>query len=100
MGVRVWAFVCAPDRCPINCMQGDAAINDYIRKYLHSGNAITSTCSMGANAREGAVVDDQLRVFGVSGLRVVDASIIPVIPGEQWTCCCITWGAMQALIVF
>ena len=61
-------------------MQGDLAIDDYIRQYLHSGNAITSTCSMGASARDGAVVDDQLRVHGVSNLRVVDGSVIPVIP--------------------
>ena len=34
----------------------------------------TSTCSMGA------VVDQQLRVKGVYGLRVVDASVMPAVP--------------------
>ena len=34
----------------------------------------TSTCSMGV------VVDDQLRVQGISGLRVVDASVLPAVP--------------------
>ena len=61
--------------------QDDASIDDYIRRTLHSGNAIVGTCQMGASATAGAVVDSQLRVHGVQGLRVVDASVIPVIPG-------------------
>jgi choline dehydrogenase len=34
----------------------------------------TSTCRMGT------VVDEQLRVKGVSGLRVIDASVMPAVP--------------------
>jgi choline dehydrogenase len=34
---------------------------------------------MGHNAM--AVVDERLRVHGIAGLRVVDASIMPTIPG-------------------
>src|SRR5204862_2715014 len=37
------------------------------------------TCMMGTDPWDGAVVDSALRVHGVKGLRVVDASIMPVI---------------------
>ena len=36
------------------------------------------TCSMGPSIAQGAVVDDRLRVHGVHGLRVCDASIMPL----------------------
>lgn len=37
---------------------------------------------MGASPEGNAVVDSSLRVFGIRGLRIADASVIPVIPGE------------------
>ena len=39
------------------------------------------TCRMGSD--ENAVVDHELRVRGIDGLRVVDASIMPLIPGAN-----------------
>lgn len=45
------------------------------------GHHASCTCRMGPEGDEGAVLDSRFRVRGVEGLRVVDASIFPKIPG-------------------
>jgi choline dehydrogenase len=60
-------------------VQSDAEIAAYVGQTAGTLFHPAGTCKMGASPRDGAVVDSQLRVFGVQGLRVVDASIMPVI---------------------
>ena len=52
---------------------------------MRSVGAITQhpvgTCRMGTERDAAAVVDAELRVRGVQALRVIDASIMPNIPG-------------------
>jgi choline dehydrogenase len=58
-------------------VQTDEEIEDYIRETTQTGYHPVGTCKMGTD--EMAVVDDRLRVNGVRGLRVVDASVMPYI---------------------
>ena len=55
--------------------QSDDEIIDVFRRYGQSGYHASGTCRMGND--DGAVVDERLRVKGVSGLRVMDCSIYP-----------------------
>jgi choline dehydrogenase len=57
---------------------GGAAASDDIEERVVSLNHAAGTCRMGQD--QGAVVDSELRVHGVGGLRVADASVMPVIP--------------------
>jgi choline dehydrogenase len=54
---------------------GDDEIDDWIRATGASGHHLCGTAKMGHDTM--AVVDDQLRVHGIVGLRVADASIMP-----------------------
>lgn len=44
---------------------------------------LCGSCRMGPSDRADSVVDDQLRVHGLQGLRVVDASIMPAVPSAN-----------------
>jgi choline dehydrogenase len=57
----------------------DADLAAFIRRKAETIYHPIGTCRMGAD--DDAVVDAELRVHGVAGLRVVDASVMPVLPG-------------------
>lgn len=59
----------------------DAEIERDIRARADTQYHPTSTCAMGPDSDPLAVVDERLRVRGVAGLRVVDASVMPTIVG-------------------
>ena len=68
-----------PEYSPGEQVEDDDALRDYIRRNVATVFHAVGTCRMGQGAD--AVVDEQLRVRGVAGLRVVDASIMPTIIG-------------------
>ena len=52
----------------------------YLRRYATSVWHVSCTCRMGRADDPMAVVDARGRVYGVEGLRIVDASIMPSVP--------------------
>jgi choline dehydrogenase len=66
-----------------NCT--DAVQAEYFKSQAYSHHA-TSTCAIGGDDEEMAVLDSKFRVRGVAGLRVVDASAFPVVPGAFPSC--------------
>jgi choline dehydrogenase len=58
--------------------QSDDDMIDYLREQAQSMYHPTGTCKMGTDAM--AVVDHRLRVRGLHGLRIADASVMPRVP--------------------
>jgi choline dehydrogenase len=58
-------------------VQTDDELLDYARQYGSTVFHATCSCKMGRDQL--AVVDDQLRVHGMQGLRVIDASVMPAV---------------------
>ena len=59
-------------------VDSDEALKEHVRERSATLYHPVGTCRMGADGM--AVVDEQLRVHGLEGLRVVDASVMPVVP--------------------
>ena len=71
-------LIAAPVAPPRRLSRADA--ETFVRENCSSYSHPCGTAAIGASPEDGAVVDPALRVFGVAGLRVADASVIPVIP--------------------
>ena len=56
----------------------DTELSDWIHRNIQTSYHPTSTCRMGRGA--GTVVDPKLRVRGVKGLWIADASVMPTVP--------------------
>ena len=65
------------EHLPGSDVSTDKEIRDYIRQWAKTDYHPVGSCKMGED--DLAVVDQQLRVHGLHGLRVVDASIMPTL---------------------
>ena len=62
-------------------VRSDDELEAYVRQYTLPAYHPAGTCKMGIDGM--AVVDPELRVVGVAGLRVVDASIMPIVTSSN-----------------
>ncbi len=62
---------------PGDAVQTDDAMDEWIRANLNTAYHPSCSCKMGQPGRENSVVGVDLRVHGLEGLRVADASIMP-----------------------
>ncbi len=68
------------EESPGRDMTSDEQIRDFVR-YQSWGHHASCTCAIGPDGASDAVLDSNFRVRGAKGLRVVDASVFPRIPG-------------------
>ncbi|MGY2082226.1 GMC family oxidoreductase [Blastococcus sp. SYSU DS0539] len=76
-GAAPLADVLAEEWSPGGTVHGREALRRSVRETLESLYHPVSSCRMGTDDQ--AVVDPQLRVHGIAGLRVVDASVMPTL---------------------
>src|SRR5271163_281758 len=85
-GMRLTLEICSQPALAPYCVEpcigaaddSDEALRDLIARTTYSVYHPVGTCRMGSDGE--AVVDAELRVNGVEGLRVVDASVMPMVP--------------------
>ncbi len=81
--VRTWvnapamAAIRGDELAPGDALQSDDNLLEWVKQNAETTYHPVGTCKMGSDPM--AVVDDQLRVRGISGLRIADASIMPTL---------------------
>jgi choline dehydrogenase len=78
-------------------LMDDAQWREYLRRYVGIGYHPVGTCRMGTTAA--AVVDPTLRVRGLAGIRVADASIMPRITSGNTNAPSIMIGEKAAALI-
>jgi predicted dehydrogenase (TIGR03970 family) len=67
---------------PDDVLASDRELDAWIRARLTTALHLSGTARMGPDGDPGAVVDQHLRVRGVSGMRVADTSVLPWVPSR------------------
>ncbi len=75
----------------------DAELDDFIRSSCSVTQHPVGTCTMGIGSQ--AVVSPELKVIGIEGLRVADASVMPTVPGANTNAAAIMIGEKAADLI-
>lgn len=67
---------------PDDALDDDRALDGWLAEHLTTAIHLAATARMGPASDDGATVDQELRVRGVRGLRVVDTSVLPRVPSR------------------
>ena len=94
---RQWLQYVVDERLPGSQVADDEALDSYIRQGSGLMYHACGTCKMGND--DMAVVDSELKVRGVRGLWVADASIFPTLPAGNINATCIMVGEKAASLI-
>jgi choline dehydrogenase len=97
VGAAPLAWLEAQEFAPGPQVVADAELVDFVTRNAETTYHPVGTCKMGSDAA--AVVDDNLRVRGISGLRVADASIMPTLTSGNTNAPSIMIGEKAARMV-
>jgi choline dehydrogenase len=87
----------AEEMLPGSALQSDDELRQYVRNNAW-GHHASCTCAIGPE-ETGGVLDSRFRVHGTKGLRVVDASVFPRIPGFFIACAVYMIGEKAADVI-
>ena len=96
---KAWGGLLHQEYRPGTSVVEDEALVEFIRNEVDTDFHYGGTCCMGNPDDSNTVVDPQLRVKGVKGLRVADASIMPLPMHGNTNHACIMIGAKAADII-
>ena len=77
-------------------LASDEALDAYLFSTIGTARHVSGTCKMGPASDAMAVVDQYLRVQGIEGLRVADASVVPNVPRANMNATAIMIGERAA----
>ena len=89
----------AEELYPGDHVQSDEALTEVIRERATTSFHLMGSCRMGPEGDATAVVDHKLRVRGMDGLRVADASIMPTMPAANTNAASLMIGEKAADLI-